>query len=86
MDVIFVRSPIIKFKDGERRVESVLMRIGETFQQWLERQEADLEKRGKNIKGIYVYDFQPVGDIVGIPKKSAIIIRYALIKEGDVLE
>jgi hypothetical protein len=34
----------------------------------------------KDVEGIYLYDIQSIGDIVGDPKASALHIRYDYIK------
>ena len=37
----------------------------------------------KGVSGIYLYDIQSIGDIVGDPKASALHIRYDYIKSKD---
>jgi len=67
------------------RVKSELMIIGETFQEWFTRKKewmtTNCASRGVEVpEGIFFYDIQPVGDIVGAPGKASMIIRYEWIK------
>lgn len=67
-------------------VRSELMKIGETLQEWLVRKQEYItaECASRNVEvpeGIFFYDMQPVGDIVGAPGKSSMIIRYQWIKK-----
>lgn len=88
MKIIFVNTPHQdehtqnpQLIDGEVKhwtVREELLRIGETFQQFLQRKKEKWEKY--NVTAMYLYDIQPVSDIVGLPKKSAIIVRYYLEK------
>lgn len=86
MKIIFVNTPYQgdttlnpQIIDGEAKcwcVKSEMLNIDETFQQFLKRKKEKWDSKG--VKGMYFYDIQPVGDIVGLPKKSAMIIRYEL--------
>ena len=63
-------------------VKSECMKLGETFQQWWERKQELMKQHSKIdlVEGIFFYDVQPVGPIVGNPNEGAMIIRYEWIK------
>ena len=51
-------------------------KVGETFQDWWKRKQ---EWMGDKILGIYLYDIQPIGGIIGKPNEAALFIRYDYI-------
>lgn len=80
MDVIFVDKPYQK-ADGEHPgwiVTDELMRVKETFQEWLIRIREKIQTcdKCKDILGLYIYDMSPAVTMAGEP---AMMIRYAYI-------
>jgi len=60
------------------------MMIGESFQQWWKRKQEWMITNSKGedlVDGIFVYDFSPIGGIVGATNKAAMTIRYQWIKK-----
>lgn len=55
-------------------------KVGETFQDWWKRKQ---EWMGDKILGIYLYDIQPIGGIIGKPNEATLFIRYDYIKQKD---
>jgi hypothetical protein len=60
------------------RTEGV--KVGETFQDWWKQKQ---ESMGDKILGIYLYDIEPIGGIIGKPNEAALFIRYDYIKQKD---
>jgi len=57
-------------------------KLNETFNEWWNRKKDYMKSNPvyKDIEGIYLYDIQPIGDIVGDSKACALHIRYDYIK------
>lgn len=98
MNVIFVNAPVQsemtinpQFIDGVFRtwcVNSEMMKLSETFQEWFTRKKIELDYRIEEkgwpkdyVEALLFYDMAPVGGIVGEPNKSAMIIRYEWLKK-----
>lgn len=87
MKVVFADSPMFNVNGKKIYMDSERCMIGETFQQWLKRKWDYIvnneNPKFKQIKGFYIYDFQPIGGIIGALDKAASIIRYAYIVEEE---
>lgn len=57
-------------------------KLNETFDEWWNRKKDYMKSnpKYKDVEGIYLYDIQPIGDIVGNPKAAGLFIRYDYIK------
>jgi hypothetical protein len=58
-------------------------KVGETFLEWWKRKQDEV---GHKMLGIYLYDIQPIGGIIGRPRESALYIRYDYIMIKEELD
>jgi hypothetical protein len=66
-------------------VQTEALKLGETLRQFLQRKwERIINVHGEGIiEGFYLYEVQPVGEIVGNPKEGAMMVRYDYIKKDE---
>lgn len=91
MKIVFVDFPVIQLKNKKIYVQDERLRFSETFQEWVKRKKAEILEKNNSIgqhefTGVYVYDWMPIGDIVGAPKAVASIIRFAYMHYSDSFE
>ena len=93
MKIIYVNTPmqgeqtinpqVIDGKIPHWVVRTEALKLGETLRQFLQRKwERIINVHGEGIiEGFYLYEVQPVGEIVGNPKEGAMMVRYDYIKK-----
>ena len=95
MKIIYVNTPmqgeqtidpqVIDGKIPHWVVQTEALKLGETLREFLQRKWDGIHSRGKgdNLEGFYLYDVQPVGEIMGNPKEGAMMVRYDYIKKDE---
>ena len=60
-----------------------MLKLGQSLKEFLEERFEYVRKRpgGDKVEGFYLYNVEPVGQIVGNPKEGAMFVRCAYIKE-----
>jgi hypothetical protein len=82
MKIIYVNTPM----QGEQTINPQV--IDGKIPHWVVQTERKWERiinvHGEGIiEGFYLYEVQPVGEIVGNPKEGAMMVRYDYIKKDE---
>lgn len=81
---------IIRKKVPYWNVRSEMLKPSETYQEWLTRTKEKISKgtyKEKGVEGVYFYDIQPIGGILGRPTDTVgMMVRYDYICKSNLTE